>query len=80
MKDSAENNEPQTTLCWELVIDGNIHQYEMAFGYFDGEATAVVFVTLIDSEGGEASKTPVAFLPADVMALAIADGWDEELT
>jgi len=72
------NDEGPPTLCWEMTIDGNVHNYEMAFGYFQKDPTAVIFVTVIDSEGVQASRLPVAYVPEDVLIHALQDGWVDE--
>ena len=74
MSEECDHDVP--TLCWEMTLDGNVYNYEMAFGYWNTEPTAVVFVTIIDGEGAQASKLPVAYIPEDVLCAALEGGWD----
>ena len=61
------------TLCWTLTIDESIHDYELAFGYFNNERTAAIFETVIGLDG-VTSRLPVAFIPESVLAEALAMG------
>ena len=62
------------TLCWTLTIDESIHDYELAFGYFNNERTAAIFETVIGLDGVTSSRLPVAFIPESVLAEALAWG------
>lgn len=56
-------NTDRINLCWEL--DGD--QYQMFFGYLDGEASCAVFKN--DTE------EPV-MIPKEVLQIAFEQGWD----
>jgi len=62
------------TLCWTLTIDESIHDYELAFGYFNNERTAAIFETVIGLDGVATSRLPVAFIPESVLVEALAMG------
>lgn len=76
MSDQCDHDIP--TLCWEMTLDGTVYNYEMAFGYLNTEPTAVVFSTIINADGAQASKLPVTYIPKDVLSEALKDGWTDE--
>ena len=72
---SEEIEEEVPSLCWSVPVADKIHDYEMGFGWMDGQAMAVLVQTVVDSEGVESDPFPVAFLPQSVLVEASADSW-----
>lgn len=64
MSDQIEQDARRPSLNWEVPYYGQNRQYQMSFGYFEGEPTAAV----ISDDG-------VILIPKDVLAIAYHQGW-----
>lgn len=71
----SEEIEEVPSLCWSVPVGDKLHDYEMGFGWMNGQPMAVLFCTIADSEGVSSDPRPVAFLPQSVLAQAADDGW-----
>jgi hypothetical protein len=65
MPDSSTTERP--ILKWETAVHSETHTFSMSFGYMDGEATAAVW--------DDAQPERMVFIPAQIMVIALQQGW-----
>lgn len=65
-------------ISWGGHIGEAYQQYDMSFGFMNGELTGVIFVTTLTVDGVDAPDHPVAFIPVEAMEMVISQLGDQE--